>query len=413
MKEQSSSKAPIGTIFLTVLFDMIGLGIAIPVMPSLLFDREAGFFPASVSDDYISIIFGFLIASYPLMQFFGAPILGNLSDRYGRKPILSLSLVGTAIGYFLFAVSIWKHDLILMFFSRMLPGFMGGNISIVYSALADVSKPEEKPRNFGLVGAAFGIGFIIGPTIGGILADPEIYSGFSYVTPFLFAAGLAVFNLFLVWRRFPETLRERKREPVYLFSGLINLAKAFRWEQLRTIFTVALLLSLGFAFFTQFFAVYLIQNFGYEQRDIGFLYGWIGLWLVITQGVIVRHLSSRFAAAQIISLSSFLLAMALGALLLPENSYWFYLINPFVAVFQGITAPNLTAVISNQVGSDRQGEILGIQQSMRSLGTAVPPIIAGWLNAMDSRYPLMAAMGITLLGWAVYFFLFRTALRKG
>ncbi len=412
MKEQSSSKAPIGTIFLTVLFDMIGLGIAIPVMPSLLFDREAGFFSASVSDDYISIIFGFLIASYPLMQFFGAPILGNLSDRYGRRPILSLSLVGTAIGYFLFAVSIWKHDLILMFFSRMLPGFMGGNISIVYSALADVSKPEEKPRNFGLVGAAFGIGFIIGPTIGGILADPEIYSGFSYVTPFLFAAGLAVFNFFLVQRRFPETLRERKREPVHLFSGLINLAKAFRWEQLRTIFTVALLLSLGFAFFTQFFAVYLIQNFGYEQRDIGFLYGWIGLWLVITQGVIVRHLSSRFAAAQIISLSSFLLAMALGALLLPENSYWFYLINPFVAVFQGITAPNLTAVISNQVGSDRQGEILGIQQSMRSLGTAVPPIIAGWLNAMDSRYPLMAAMGITLLGWATYFFFFREAKQR-
>ncbi|HHJ49452.1 MAG TPA: MFS transporter [Phaeodactylibacter sp.] len=407
MKKSESSKAPLGIIFLTVLFDMIGLGIVIPVIPALFFDREAGFFTAAVGDDTISIIYGLLIGSYPLMQFFGAPILGNLSDRYGRKPVLSLSLVGTFIGYFLFAVAIWQQNLPLLFVSRMLPGFMGGNISIVYSALADVSTPEQKAGNFGLVGAAFGIGFIIGPALGGVLADPEVYSGFSYITPFIFTGFLTILNLLLVQWRFPETLKERKRTPVKPWSGLTNLAKAFTYSNLRSIFTVSLLLSLGFAFFTQFFAVYLIQRFQYEQRDIGFLYAWIGLWLVITQGVIVRRLGTRFLSSQLLSVTILLLSFALAALLLPAQSHWFYVINPLIAIFQGITSPNLTAIISNLVGLDRQGEILGIQQSMRSLGTAVPPIIAGWLNALDSRYPVMAAALLVLIAWLVYFFIFR------
>ena len=414
MSEAKTKKQPSGlfTIFLTVFIDLLGVGIIIPVIPVLFFEESSAIFGQDVSETYRSVLYGLLLASFPAMQFFGAPMLGSLSDKYGRKPVLIISLIGTLIGYLLFGAAILMEDIWLLFISRMLPGFAGGNIAVIYSSIADVSDEKSKAKNFGLVGTAFGLGFILGPTIGGFLADPTLVSWFDSDTPFWFTAILTLLNIVFVLFNFKETLVERRDKRISLWTGFRNIGLSFKMPNLRVIFSVVLLLSLGFSFFTQFFSVYLITEFDYTEKKIGLLYGWIGLWLVFTQGFIVRKLSNYFKPSLLLNFSIIALALALGSLLIPSVDWWFYVLNPFVAISQGITAPNLTAVVSGQAGAERQGEVLGINQSMRSLGQAIPPVIAGYINAINEQLPLLTAAGLTLIAWMVYVFIFRQSRRN-
>jgi DHA1 family tetracycline resistance protein-like MFS transporter len=407
-----SSTRIIGIIFLTVFLDMLGVTIVIPVIPALFFDADSLFFSPEFPVDSRSILYGLLVASYPFMQFFGAPVLGTLSDKYGRKPILRISIFGSLIGYILFAVAILEHNLWLLFVSRMIPGFMGGNIAIIMSSISDVSSDEHKARNFGLVGAAFGIGFILGPTIGGILADDQIVSWFNHATPFWFTSILTVINLLFITFAFQETLREKREVSITFLRGIQNIATSMSIPRLRNIFLVVLCLSLGFSFFTQFFSVLLIQKFNYGEKDIGFLYGWIGIWLVFTQAVIVRRLSGKIDSEKILVYTPLALAFFVGMILIPDQSIWFFLINPLIAISQGMTSPNLMTVVSKQAGPAHQGEILGINQSMNSVGQMIPPAVAGWLNTLNGSYPLMAGSLFIFFAWLVYNFIFLPSSKK-
>ena len=243
---------------------------------------------------------------------------------------------------------------------------------------------------------------MLGPTIGGILGDDTIVPWFSHATPFFFTALLTLVNIGLVQFRFRETIKERRQTKINAFSGFRNVAKSFKLPKLRALFVVVLFLALGFSFFTQFFSVLLFQKFDFSTKNIGFLYGWIGLWLTFTQGFTVRVLSRKFPSSEILRVTPLLLALAIAALLLPDKSYMFYFLNPLVATFQGITAPNMTTVISEQARPDQQGEILGINQSMQSLGQAVPPLLAGYLNTLNVSLPIMAGAVFVFLGWVVY-----------
>ena len=170
-KPAKKKVSPILAVFITVFIDMLGIGIIIPITPNLFLNPAQSILPPEFSEHSRNILYGFFAATYPFFQFFGAPILGTLADRFGRRKILQISLVGTFIGYVLFAFAIQSKLIWLLFLSRARPGCTGGNISIALAALADVSKPEEKAKNFGLVGMAFGLGFILGPTLGGILSS--------------------------------------------------------------------------------------------------------------------------------------------------------------------------------------------------------------------------------------------------
>ncbi len=407
MEKTASTKSSLLTIFLTVFIDLLGVGIVIPVIGPLLLDPSHNMLSAELSIHTRTILLGFLIAAFPLAQFFGAPMLGALSDRHGRRKILTISLFGTLIGYVLFATAILEHNIYILFASRILDGFTGGNISIALSAISDISDEKSKAKNFGMVGAAFGLGFILGPFIGGKLADPGIVSWFNTATPFWFAAILTTLNLVFVFVAFPETLKEKRHTPVSMLTGMRNIGRAFQLTHLRTIFFVVFLITLGFNFFTQFFQVFLINKFNYNISQIADIFAYIGIWIVFAQGGLQRPFSKKFAPLNILQISAVLLGITLPMLLIPTESKYIFFVLPFIAIFQGLTQPNITSVVSSQAGPDEQGQILGINQSIQSLGMAIPPIIASIITSININLPILASSFCIIMGWGVLMVFFR------
>ncbi len=392
----SSTSSSMPTIVLTVFIDLLGFGIIIPILAPLLLDP--GDMLAGMEEENRNLVYGYLIGSYSISQFFFAPFIGALSDRYGRKSILFISLIAGLSGYLIFAYGIYTQDLILLFVGRCTSGIASGNLAIIYSAIADISEPEEKAKNFGLVGMAFGIGFIFGPLLGGVLSDKEIISWFNFTTPFLFAALLVVCNLLLVFTSFPETLKHpNKNARLSLLSSVRDLGKAMSNQQLRAIFLVIFLINFGFTFFTQFIQPFLIKKFGFDQSDIGFLFGFVGIFIAITQGLIVRYVSKFYGPVPVVALSTFMLGVVFLLILVPETTLGLYLIMPGVALAQGLANPNLYAIVSNSVPKHLQGETLGMQQSVTSIAQFVPPIIGGYVLSIQFTFPIWLAAATTLL----------------
>lgn len=388
-------------IYFTVFLDMLGVGIVIPVLAPLILSPDSLLVIVGLNGGTRAVILGLLIAAYPLAQFFGAPIIGALSDTHGRKPILLLSLAGTLVGYLFFASGILWHNIWLLFTSRLIDGFTGGNISVAMSAIADVSSREDKAKNFGLVGMMFGLGFILGPYIGGKLSDPHLASWFNFATPFFFAALLSACNMLLLQFNFQETLLNRIRAKISALTGVRHLLRAVKMEKLRVMFLVMFLLIFGFNFFTQFFQVYLLQKFSFTQSQIGDFFAYVGLWIALTQGFLIRPIAKRFTPLAIVRVTILLLSVALLALLLPTHAWQLLLVMPFIAIANGLTHPNATAIISNLTDPTAQGEVFGITQSFQSLGMALPPLIAGLIVTVHQSLPITVASITVFVAWVV------------
>ncbi len=400
-------RSPILSVFITVFIDLLGVGIIIPIFVPLIIGNKHGMMPVGMDEATRKMVYGLLTATFPFFQFFGAPILGTLADKYGRKKVLRFTLVGTFVGYVLFALSVHYKILWLLFVARAVPGFMGGNISIVTAALADISKPEERAKNFGLIGMAFGMGFVLGPAIGGFLGSERMCSWFDYSTPLWFTALLTLLNIYYVVTSFPETFKPGSAAKITLTAGIRNVRRAFSMVSMRAILLTAFLQSFGFSFFMQFNQVYLHEKFHFEEMEIGLLFGYIGVWIAFTQGVIVRRASGRFTPPQILRLSLLGLSLAVVAILLPDKVWLLFLINPFIAIFQGLTQPNQTSIVSVMTPPENQGEMLGIQQSLASLAFTIPPVIAGFVVNIDFRLPLVISSIFILLAWLTFYFFFK------
>jgi MFS transporter, DHA1 family, tetracycline resistance protein len=390
------------TLFIIVFLDLLGLGIVLPILAPLILDSSHNLLAPETNEVTRGIVLGFLFAIYPLTQFFGAPILGALSDHHGRKKILTISLAGTLVGYLIFAYGIVTRDIYLLFISRAIDGFTGGNIAVAQSAIADISSNKDKVKNFGLIGMAFGLGFILGPFVGGVLSDPKLVSWFDFATPFWFAAILILLSIIMVLTMFKETIITTKKTKVSLLSSFINIKKAVQIPHLRIMFLVIFLLIFGFSFFTQFFPVFLFQKFHLDQAHIGNIFAYIGLWSAIAQGFILRPLSKKFSSATLLSASSVVMFIALLIIILPENVSMLLFILPFIAISRGISQPNSTAIISNMTKPEEQGEILGINQSITALAHAIPPIIAGFIVTFNLAMPIIAASISIIAAWLVF-----------
>lgn len=406
--QPSSHRKTLSIIFFTLFLDLIGVGILFPVIPILLADTTSPFYilPSGTSAEQGYILLGILTSLYPLALFFSAPIMGQLSDRYGRKKLLAISLVGTCLSYVLFAIGIVTKNLPLMFFSRALDGVTGGNIAIAMASVADISSPENRVKNFGLVGAAFGLGFITGPFLGGKLADPHVVSWFNAATPFWFAAMLAVINIISVIFFFPETLIKRQNKAMVWSQSIRNIFNAFSFPNLRALFGTVFLFQAGFSFYTAFISVFLIERFAWNQGRIGDLFAYSGLWMVLTQAVLVRFVSGKFKDWQILRFSILLMSTVILCYLSVQQGWQIFLIAPLMAIGAGLSHSFLNGLVSRSASPEIQGEILGINASVGALAQSIPPIFAGYLAAtLTFQFPLYIA-SIILASAAIFFWLF-------
>ncbi len=400
------TKNPLAAIFLTVFMDMLGVGIIIPIFAPLLISTNL-LLPEGTPLSARTMMLGLLIAAYPMAQFFGAPIIGALSDNFGRKKLWILSLIGTCIGYILTAIGIFTNNIALWFIARIIDGFTGGNISIALSSIADISDEKSKVKNFGLIGMSFGLGLIFGPFIGGMLGDNKISPFFHAWTPLIFAALLTFINIIIVLLNYEDTLKTRVHTKVSLLTGFKNIGKALRMNNMRTMFIVLFLLSFGFNFYTQFFQVYLIEKFGFRESNIGMIYAYLGIWIAFTQGFVTRFVSKKLEPGKVLQISLLCTSLFIAAVLLPKNPAYLYFIIPFYAMSNGLTNPNASAIVSNMAGKESQGEILGINQSIQSVGQALPPMISGALAGINTKLPIVAASILIFTAWVVFIAFFR------
>lgn len=402
-KQQELSIIP---VFFVVFISMLGVGIAIPVISPLLLDPNGGLLPINLDPRISTIILGFFLAIYPFFVFLGAPIVGAISDRIGRKKTFFISLGGELVGFLLFGLGVLFGNLPLAAFSRALQGFSGGNIATAYSSIADISKKEDKTKNFALVGLAFGLGFIMGPFIGGYLSDPSIVSWFNYSTPFLFASLLGFINIVFISLFFKETLKTRIKRKISILTGFRNIKKAWGFENLRIIFIVMFLAMFGFNFYTQFFQVLLIDKFQFTAKQIGEFFGYTGIWIVLAQGLFIRPFSKRFAPDKIIRVVLFTLMAGLILIALPNHVWMLLVILPIIPISQAFFNPNMTTLLSNLSHRDSQGEIMGISQSVQALAMVVPPILAGFIFSINIYLPSIASalsVGIAAIVFLIFF----------
>lgn len=378
-------RSPLAVIFLTVFIDLVGFGIVIPILPYYV--EAFGGTPFEV---------GFLFASYSVMQFVFAPVWGGLSDRLGRRPILFVSLLGTSVGFLVLGLA---NALWLVFLGRILSGIMGANISTAQAYIADVTTPENRAKGMGLIGAAFGLGFVFGPALGGIL------SGFGSHVPFYFAAVLALANAILLYFVLPETVKPNSaHEPRR--NRFSVLAGAFQNSRFALVTLLYFLAITAFSIMTTAFSLYTAFRFGYDATHNGYLFAYIGILSVIMQGGLIGVLSRKFGETRLVSVGCFVLVVAFffvplvspdtfaglsafAAQFAEKNHIWLPShFGGLLALLIGIAAfslgnsistPSLTSLGSKFAPEKEQGATLGVLQSAASLARAVGPALAGVL----------------------------------
>lgn len=404
-------KSPLAIIIFTIFLDSLGYGILIPIVPLLLADPASSFYILPHGFDIKTgyILLGFLTAIFPLLQLFSTSILGELSDKLGRKPILQNTLFLTSASYLLFAFGILIKNIPLLFISRAMAGFSSGNISVAQAAIADITAPKDRAKNFGLIGAAFGLGFIIGPFLGGKLSDPTVLPFFNATVPFFFAAILSFGNAISARTFLKETNKYINKEKAIAWGkAFVNIFKAFKLPDLRFLYFVNFLFFSGFTFFVTFMSIFLIKKFQFTQGDIGNFFSFFGLWFLITQGLITGLVSRKFSEAQVLKVCIIADGFIIGLMFLAPSVIFIYILAPFFALFNGLAFSNTGALISRSADQKIQGEILGINASVQALAQFIPPVLSGFIAAAFApETPLVIATIIVITAGIIFIIFYK------
>jgi len=388
----SKASKQLGLIFLTIFIDMVGFGIVIPVLP--LYGQHYG-----ASETQI----GLLVASYSFVQFLAAPLLGKLSDRVGRKPVIFVSILGTAVGFFMMG---FARTLAVLFLARIIDGIAGGNIGAAQAYIADITPKEKRSKAMGLIGAAFGLGFVFGPAIGGWMT-----AHYGYQSPMLLAGAMATVNALLILVALPESLPPERRGQ----SSRSSIFEVFQYCDRRVYGTVTatyFCVITGFSMMTCVFALFIAERFGMDAKATGNIFAMVGLIGVLIQGGLIGRLVKLFGEARLATGGALVLCVSLFGLPLTGSLTGLLVFSAGIAVGNSLMMPSLMGLASQSVDQHWQGRGLGLLQSAGSLARWVGPLLAGVLLSLDhgrgkefyARTPLWAgaflvvlSLGFTLL----------------
>ena len=353
-----ASRSRLGVIFLTVLIDLIGFGIIMPILP--LYAQRFG---------AQGIGYGALVFVFSAMQFVATALLGRLSDRIGRRPILLTTMLFNAAGYVLFALA---PSYALLFLARVISGFASGNISAAQAYVADITSPAERARGMGTIGAAFGIGFVLGPMIGG-LADHYL----GHLAPGLIAAGLSLVNFGSASVILRESLaaEHRRERPLFDFG---HMGEALRRERLRPLMLVWFLAPFSFAGYTVALPLHATRAFGWGAKELGWLFVVIGMIAAAVQGFLFGRLERHTGARALLIVGLFGMAASIAAVPYATGGLQLYALTVPLAFANSLFAPAASGLVSIYADPTEQGTILGAAQAFGALGRSLGPLAAGW-----------------------------------
>lgn len=374
--------SPLVIIFITVFIDLLGFGIIIPLLP---------FYAESFGASALTI--GLLGTSFSLMQFLFSPIWGRWSDRIGRKPIILVGLMGSCVSYLALALA---GSLPMVFLARIIGGIAGANIPTAQAYIADVTTPENRAKGMGMVGAAFGLGFIFGPAIGGVL------SRFGASTPMWCASALCLANFVAALVLLPES--RKVGDDVKSLGRMEAFRHAFGKPTLLLLLMLYFLVTMAFSGFESTFALFSEASFGFTASSIGFVFAFIGVVLSLVQGLLVGKVVPRLGERRLIPLAIFSIALGIGLLPFVWSVPTLLVALGFLALGMGFNSPSMSSMISRLTDANDQGGILGLASSLASLGRVVGPAWGGFLyDRYGMRTPYLSAAALMFVAFVVAF----------
>lgn len=383
-------KSPLLAVFLTVVIDLLGFGIVLPLLP--LYGKEFNAHGPTL---------GLLFISFSVMQFIFAPLWGRLSDRVGRRPVMLIGLCGSTGSYVLFGLApLTSAPLAMLFISRSLAGIFGGTISTAYAYIADVTTREERARGMALIGAAFGIGFTIGPAIGGLghLISPA--------APGLIAAGFSALALLYAVRNLPEPERH-KRESSRSWLSLGALRKAVATPGVGSILAIGFITVACFGLLEATLSLLGKDVYDFEPWQVGLLFSYFGFWSALNQGVIVRRMLKKIREEVMLVIGPVLLGLGLMGLAVVDTLLALAIIAPLPVLGFGMIMPSLSSLLSRRTPPTEQGGMLGLNQSLQSLARIVGPYAGITLFESEMALPFYVGAGAMLIPLALAFALRR------
>lgn len=405
----SSRKAAVGFIFVTLLIDVIGFGIIIPVFPNLILELSGVSQDSPGAISYSSKIGGWLVAAYAITQFVCAPIVGALSDKYGRRPVLLGSLFGFGIDYVFLA---FAPNIGLLFIGRIIAGMMGASFTTAGAYIADISTPENRAQNFGMIGAAFGLGFIIGPVIGGLLGS------LGSRAPFIAAAVLTLLNWLYGYFILPESLsKENRRAFEWKRANPIGTLKSiFRFPVIAGLFAALALVYISAHAVQTNWSYYTIEKFDWKPADIGLSLAVVGFVFALVQGWLIRFIIPRLGQERSVYVGLALYAAGFLLYGIATQGWMMYAIT-VVYCLGGIAGPALQGIMSGVVPPNEQGELQGGFTSLMSLTSIFGPLMMNGLFAyfVKADAPVYFPGSAMVLGAALTLisaFLARNTLKK-
>jgi MFS transporter, DHA1 family, tetracycline resistance protein len=394
------TKSPKASLFIAlfvIFMDFVGFAIIWPIFSPMLFDASLPLLPSDTSPAVRGFWLGLLLSLAPLSQFFSSAVWGAISDNLGRKKPLQFSLMVTCLGSVCAFFGTYFYSLWIILLSRVIIGLASGNISIVQATIADISTPEEKTKNFGLFGMMIGLGFTVGPLIGGS------FSYYGYSMPFVLAAFLAALNLIFCFWFFQETLHFPIKTKINWKAGLINFKKAFHLEGLRTVFLVSFLANFAWVFFVEFIPVYLISQFHFSSTNLGLFFGVASGIFALNSGVLIRLVSKYLSAETLLCGGLFLGGLSILSILLNDSLIWMWSLIVFMFSFCAYFSPSCNTLVSNRASPQTQGEALGVLGSLYAISTIASSLFSGSLVGAHPTLPIWGG-GLIMVAAGIIFF---------
>lgn len=380
--------------FITILFigfiDYLGIALVYPIFTGMLFDTT---YPIIAHDSSLACrgaILGILIGLTPLIQFFSAPLLGAISDLRGRKKTLIYGTVVGVAAYSLAVLGVCINSLPLLFLYRILVGISSGTVPVAQAMIADMSTQDNKARRFSLFSASLGLGFTVGPFLGGKLADPSLGSWCGYALPFVAASMMCLISLAVIVWKFPETRKISSNISFNFMGSISNIRKVFLWRELRWLFLATFSFAFGWSFFNEFIPVLLRARFSFNLSDIGNYYAYGGAWYALTSGLITTVILKYFTPEKIGVKALIGCAMGMLMFLIIQEGHYIWFILPPLMFCLSFTYPTTAAMASNRAGRENQGEVLGVYQSVTGCAMGLSPFLLG---SVIGLYPELTAIG--------------------